>query len=166
MPRKAKPDPEKYCERCGVMLHRKRYGERIEDMTRFLQRKYCSSHCASLRGIRSKKIGPQHRISQTLRKEHCEFCGKTPANRQHLHAHHINGDWKDHRPENIQTLCVGCHLNLHKRKCRLCVVCGEKARKRRMCQKHFQRWKKYGNPLLTKKQNGNCFKIVLVGPMD
>jgi len=168
MPRKPMPDPEKYCERCGERMQRKRYNGTLEDMTRFRKRKYCSLRCANSRGIRSTKSGQQHTISRRLRKQHCECCGKTPSRRQHLHAHHINGDWLDHRPENIKTLCVGCHLRLHTKPSRPCVVCGEKSRKHKMCQKHFQRWKKYGDPLLTKVMRGQKkpWPIVKVGPTD
>ena len=167
MPRKPKPDPEKYCKRCGKRLYRKRYNGTLEDMGRFLKRKYCSLHCANSHGIRSKKSGQQHKISLKHRKERCESCGKTPRNLQYLHVHHINGNWKDHRPENLQTLCVGCHLKLHTKPAATCKVCGEKARKHKMCQKHFQRWKKYGDPLLTKICVGQRkWRIARVGVMD
>lgn len=163
MPRKPTPDPEKCCERCGGRLYRKRYNGTLEDMTRFQQRKYCSLRCANSRGIRSKKSGPQHRISQKSRKERCESCGE----KRNLHVHHVNGDRMDHRLENLKTLCIKCLLHkAHKRKAAVCSVCGGKARNRGMCQKHYQRWKKYGNPLLTKKIGGGTCETVLVGPMD
>lgn len=166
MPRKPKKGPEKFCLKCGTLLQRKRYNGRMEDMNRFLQRKFCSLHCANSRGIRSKKLGQQHTISQKLRKTHCEFCGRTPIRSQHLHAHHINGNWTDHRPENIQTLCVGCHLGLHKPKRKKCKICGEPAKGHGMCLKHYQRWKKYGDPLLTKKIGGSNSIIFRVGYKD
>ena len=164
---KPKPVPEKYCVRCGQRLYRKRYNGTLEDRTRFLKRKYCSLRCANLRGIRSKKSGPQHRISQKFRKPQCESCGKVPVKSQHLHTHHINGDSMDHRKENLQTLCVGCHLKLHTKPAARCKVCGEKARKHQMCQKHFQRWKKYGDPLLIKICTGQRkWEIAKVGAME
>ena len=167
MPRKPIPDPEKYCLRCGVRLYRKRYNGVLEDMGSFLQRKYCSLHCANLRGIRSGNTKSQHRISLQFRKARCELCGKIPEKSQHLHVHHINGDWTDHRLENLQTLCVSCHLKLHTKPATRCKVCGKKARRHKMCQKHYQRSKKYGDPLLTKKYVGQRkWKIVRVGVMD
>ena len=166
MPRKPKPDPEKYCERCGDLLRRKRYGTNLEDMTRFLSMRFCSLRCANSRGIRSQSSGQQHKISQDMRKTHCEQCGRVPEKSQHLHAHHINDNWKDHKPQNIQTLCVGCHLKIHTKPPTPCKVCGEKSRKQQMCQKHYQRWKKYGDPLLTRKLGGKGCPVVRVGPMD
>lgn len=164
MPRKQKRDPEKYCERCGVRLYRKRSSiGRLEDMTSFLKRKYCSLHCANLRGIKSKKSSPQHRISQQFVKKRCEHCGGT----KNLHVHHVNGDWMDHREENLKTLCIKCHLHKeHKKEAGVCSVCGKRSRKRGMCQKHYQRWRKHGDPLLTKKVGGKNCPIVRVGAMD
>ena len=152
MPRKPVPDPEKYCERCGLRLQRKRYGNDLEDMGRFLTRRFCSLRCSNSRGIRSQGLKQQHKISLTFRKERCESCGRRPDNPQHLHVHHINEDWTDHRPENLKTLCVGCHLILHRRRSPICQCCDAISRKHGMCQKHYQRWKKYGDPFLTKKR--------------
>jgi len=164
MPMKSKSDPEKYCERCGILLRRKRYGSTLEDMTRFLSRKYCSSRCSNSRGVLSQSFTQQHKISVKFRKERCALCGNTPINSGHLHVHHINGDWKDHRPENLQTLCVGCHLSLHNRgRGPKCKYCETKSRRHGMCQKHYQRWKKYGDPFLTKvRTTGTLCDYVLI----
>ena len=54
----------------------------------------------------------------------CALCGKRlawtaylPGDRGAWHAHHVNGDPMDHRPENCVLLCVGgeerCHLAAH-----------------------------------------------------
>ncbi len=151
MPRKPTPDPEKHCERCGKLLRRKRYGQTLEDMTRFKSRRFCSLRCANSRGVRSQSSTSQHRISAASRRPQCERCGRIPTRGQ-LHVHHRNRDWRDHRPENLQTLCIGCHLGKthNKKEPKVCKVCSSPARKLGMCQKHYQRWKKYGDPLLTK----------------
>ena len=164
MPRKSTPDPEKYCERCGKRLRRNRYGKTLEDMTRFKCRKFCSLRCANSRGIRSMSSTQQHKLSARFRKPRCELCGVVPPKSQ-LHVHHINKNWRDHRPENLQTLCIKCHLQIaHPRKPAIpCKVCGKKSRRHSMCQKHFQRWKKYGNPLMTKVRDcetPNAYKLV------
>lgn len=150
MPRKPMEDPEKYCERCGARLYRKRYGDTLEDMTRFLSRKYCSLHCANLRGIHGKNSTSQHMISRQYRKDYCERCGDTPSDLRQLHVHHKNGDWMDHREENLETLCIKCHLSKAHSRAKKCLFCEAKSRRHGMCQKHFQRWKKYGDPFLTK----------------
>ena len=143
MPTPRKPDPEKYCERCGILLHRRRE----EAMPAFMRRRYCCLHCANQRGVRSHSSSSQHRISQKFRKKRCELCGK----RKHLHVHHKDRNWKNHDPKNLETLCIACHLQVrHRRPSLPCTVCGRRARRHRMCQKHWFRFKKYGDALLTK----------------
>lgn len=39
----------------------------------------------------------------------CECCGR----KDRLAIHHINEDWQDESPENLQTLCVNCHQQWH-----------------------------------------------------
>lgn len=90
-------------------------------------------------------------VARKLRKSACEQCGTE----KNLHAHHINRDWSDNRPENIQTLCATCHLKYHwsmghimevgKRRCSV-DGCDTISRRRGFCEKHFERMKKYGNP--------------------
>lgn len=150
MPRRPMPSPEKFCERCGIKLQRKRYNGVLEDLTTFKKRKFCSLHCANLRGIKSRSSTSQHRISRKFRKERCELCGSKPTVSSQLHVHHKDGNWKNHDIENLITLCVGCHLRGHNIKNRKCLYCDARSRKHGMCQKHFQRWKKYGDPFLTK----------------
>ncbi len=169
MPRKPKPDPEKYCLRCGKLLHRYRYGKRLEDMTRFKKRSYCSLRCANSRGIKSMDSTTQHHISNRFIQEHCASCGRSDSPKWKLHVHHINHDWTDHRMENLITLCVSCHLAIHRRKLKPCKVCGEPSRRHQMCQKHYQRFVKYGNPLMTakrKKGTAHQSEVVLVSLMD
>lgn len=159
MPHPRKTDPVKCCERCGSVFTRTRYGKTLEDRTRFLKRQFCSLHCANSRGIRGQSFTQQHQISAEFAKPQCESCGGTG----HLHVHHKNEDWKDHRLENLVTLCIRCHLHgAHKKPPKPCSVCGEKSRKHGMCQKHFQRWKKYGDASLTKVRKAGSREYELV----
>lgn len=166
MPRRPMLDPEKYCERCGALLQRKRYGKTLEDRGRFLARKYCSLRCSSSRGIRSLSSTQQHTISQRTRKQWCERCGEMPERKSLLHVHHINGDWTDHSTSNLITLCIVCHLRLHKKSKGLCRECKKPVKGHGLCQKHYQRWKKYGDPLLTRKVGGRGCEIVRIGALD
>lgn len=45
-----------------------------------------------------------------IEKVECAKCGA----RENLSIHHINLDHYDNRPENLQVLCVSCHMSLHK----------------------------------------------------
>ena len=36
----------------------------------------------------------------------------------------------------------------------LCVICGRPVRGYGYCNKHYMRYKKYGNPMIVKKSNG------------
>lgn len=45
-----------------------------------------------------------------VEKEVCDKCGA----RENLSIHHVNLDHYDNRPDNLQVLCVSCHMSLHK----------------------------------------------------
>lgn len=160
---KLKPDPVKHCRACGQQLIRKRYGARMEDRTRFLRRIYCDERCMA-EGMRQDTVTlAGHRARAVkLRGRACEECGATDG----LHAHHRDEDPSNNTPENIATLCGSCHLKWHwrhgkKSKPRAaCSVCGEPARKLGLCGKHHQRFKKYGDPRLTKRNVGGTFVLV------
>ena len=110
MPRQyAKPDPEKYCQVCGVRMYRKRYGpsQTLEDMTRFLSRKTCGQSCGNTK--QTVKKDTLHWRARKHRKPNCETCGTT----NDLHVHHIDRDPANNDPTNLMTLCSSCHLKLH-----------------------------------------------------
>lgn len=108
---KRKQEPVKYCETCGKIMYRKRFNGRLEDFNAFQQRKYCSLSCANTKNTVTE-AGSRWRAEQS-RKTQCEICGAT----SNLHAHHVDGNIAHNTPENIQTLCFGCHM-AHHRLCR------------------------------------------------
>lgn len=48
-----------------------------------------------------------------LHNNSCELCGwnkiNTYTNKVPLQIHHLDGDCKNNRPENLQLLCPNCH---------------------------------------------------------
>jgi DNA-binding CsgD family transcriptional regulator/5-methylcytosine-specific restriction endonuclease McrA len=50
-------------------------------------------------------------ISANLKEDRCETCGLTEWHGApiSLHLHHVNGDGRDNRLENLQVLCPNCH---------------------------------------------------------
>src|SRR6185503_3483318 len=102
--------PEKRCLICTKHLRRRRYpnGD-LQPYNEFMRRKFCSRSCANSRtkgGLSRKAYGAQAR---KLTKKFCECCGSVSR----LHAHHVDEDWKNNNPGNIQTLCVFCHQFWH-----------------------------------------------------
>lgn len=100
-------DPEKFCQTCGRQYWRKRFNGRLEDLTRFKQRKYCSLSCGNTR-----KVVGYHGLSCRARqylKNACENCEGSFM----LAAHHIDGVRTNNVETNVQTLCVVCHALFH-----------------------------------------------------
>lgn len=155
MPRRQKPDPPKSCVCCDAPLARKRFNGTLESMNCFLRRKYCNAACMgkhrtlsnpSLGGLRSRTSKVIALVGN------CLDCGTT----EKLNRHHLNNDPSDNRPENVVILCASHHTKRHwaegkkAKPPKPCSVCGDAARRRGLCQRHWQRFKKYGDPLLTK----------------
>lgn len=174
MPMPRKPDPEKYCLQCGAQLGRKMFNGTLESMNCFLRRKYCGMTCM---GNDRKMDNPsidaiRHRYqAMGLRATECQMCGT----RENLCLHHVDGNPANNDRANRMTLCATCHTKWHwehgkqpmpKTRSEQCSVCGTADRTRQgMCQMHYQRWKKYGDPLLTRRQQtGGTFEIIRVSP--
>lgn len=96
-------EEQKSCATCGAAMFRKRFGSRLEDLSAFSRRKFCSLSCANTRQELTK-----HGYSWRARKHlklSCEACGTVRS----LEAHHIDQDRTNNEPTNIQTLCSYCH---------------------------------------------------------
>jgi len=159
-----KDDSGKCCAACGKPLLRRRIGRRLEDRAVFLRRKYCNRRCTA-RGQRKAKVQAEtlHWRARRFRADKCEMCGATKK----LSLHYKDGNPKNNRKSNRMTLCGSCHTRWHwehgkttPASERFCEVCGMPARKLQWCQKHYQRFRKYGSPCLTKRRAGASYALV------
>ena len=147
MTRRMKPTPERYCAECGKKLERKRLpnGD-LEYLVHFNRRKYCDRHCmASAFDLRhSPEIGwstAHYHARKEILPGSCNRCGKPNAR----DVHHRDGNHLNNSPENLERICRSCHSREHKPK-GLCVICGEPQKGLGYCEKHYQRFKKWGDP--------------------
>lgn len=151
-----KEDPEKYCESCGKRMHRVRFDSgRLEDLSAFMRRKYCNRHCMKKAFVKKgedtkQKYSCAHHSSRKiaymiLEKEYkCERCGSII----NVDVHHKDGNHNNNTPNNLELLCRSCHMKEHHPRT-VCKICGKPANGGRgYCNKHYIRFRKYGNPLM------------------
>ena len=151
MSRKLKPTPERYCQFCWHKLERNRLpsGE-LESMIHFNRRKYCNRKCAgkAKKRIPSKAIswaGGHQKARGLVSSRTCVKCGCEKA----LDVHHVDGNHLNNVTSNLMRLCRSCHTKIHRTK-KACTVCGKPVKGHGYCNKHYMRYKKYGNPMLSK----------------
>jgi 5-methylcytosine-specific restriction endonuclease McrA len=107
MPRKPTNVSPKSCATCGKQMLRKDFNGRPEDLGCFKRRKFCSLSCANTRqeiGYHGQQWRARHHL-----KTCCEVCG----GKVKLSAHHLDEDRSNSSSENIQTLCMSCHIRWH-----------------------------------------------------
>lgn len=152
MGRQPKPTPEKFCVACGKRLERKRLPSGVlESLLHFGRRKYCDQSCMA-QGFRAKpkKHKPDPRMGRYHARQSkgpgpCERCGKPDA----LDVHHRNRNPLDNSPENLERLCRSCHYREHN-PVRSCSLCDRPHKGLGYCEMHYQRFKKWGDPLMVK----------------
>ena len=152
MGRKVKETPVRYCQYCGEKLERKVFSKgRLEDIAAFCKRKYCNRECMRKDWLTIKRNNQNYRsahatsqkINELILQEHaCELCGST----QNLDVHHIDENYHNNEITNLMVLCRGCHMKQHKSKSK-CIICGQPVKGHGYCNKHYIRYKKYGDPL-------------------
>ena len=149
MPRKT--DPEKYCAYCEKRLVRKRFSSGVlESLLAFSRRKYCDRRCMAeafdqRHGADVGWSTAHYHARKIVPKGPCNRCGKPDA----LDVHHLDGNHQNNSPENLERICRSCHIREHHTKVS-CKICGKPMKGHGYCEKHYQRWKKYGNPFLVK----------------
>ncbi|MBO5968444.1 MAG: HNH endonuclease [Clostridia bacterium] len=87
-------------------------------------------------------MATHRRARQLLPSGCCEKCGSN----QNVDVHHKDGNPLNNSLDNLQRLCRSCHTKIHRRQ-KTCLICGAKAKGYGYCNKHYIRYKKYGNPL-------------------
>lgn len=154
MPRAPVDAGMKHCATCGKLMARRRYGKVLEGLKEFRRRRFCSLSCANTKALIKPKA--LHQCARKYREMVCEECNTTKK----LHVHHKDENPSNNDLSNLQTLCASCHLRWHWRNGKtqpkrqsVCKVCSAPARKLDMCQKHYIRFRKYGDPCLSKRGN-------------
>lgn len=150
----------RYCHYCGKLLERKRFmSGRLEDLTRFKNRKYCDRTCMAhaMEKAVCDCVPHSRKKAHRLMESSCAICGAT----EKLHVHHLNGNPTDNSLFNLMTLCASCHRKVHspnfsgvsgQRK--PCKFCGKPAVKIGLCYTHLERLRRFGHPLVRKIKIG------------
>lgn len=108
MGRLAKDTPTKICKKCGKPFNRRKFGNRLEDYTRYMSRDYCSKSCNYVRQPITSRKGYLYG-ARKHRRSYCENCGNT----EDLQIHHKDENWKNNLESNLITLCPTCHMKWH-----------------------------------------------------
>lgn len=142
------------CQYCGKELVRKQFKSKKEDMAVFRKRKYCDRECmrkAYIKvGYNTASFTDSHATARKIKElfidiDYCEICGK----KGRLDVHHKDHDYNNNNLDNLMVLCRSCHSKIHHPK-QVCIICGKPMKGLGYCEKHYQRFKTTGNPLLTK----------------
>ena len=151
MGRKQKETPYRCCAECDKQLERKRYpnGD-LECLTNFNLRKFCDQRCMGLAFDKrhSHDVGwsAAHSVARSLVPLGlCNRCAKPSAR----DVHHMDGDHLNNLPTNLERICRSCH-NLEHRRRGYCVICGKPHKGMGYCATHYQRFKKWGDPMSVK----------------
>lgn len=151
MPAHKKPTPELYCQECGKKLERKRLpnGD-LEYLIHFNRRKFCGRLCMGKNFDRrhSPDVGwstAHYHARKVKAKGPCNRCGKPSAK----DVHHKDGNHLNNSTENLERICRSCH-NLEHSTRGSCKICGKPQKGLGYCDKHYQRFKKWGDPLKVK----------------
>ena len=151
MPAHKKPTPERYCEHCSTKLERKRLpnGD-LEYLIHFNRRKFCDAKCmgAAFDQRHSAEVGwstAHYHARKMVPPGCCSRCGKPDAR----DVHHKDLNHLNNSPDNLERICRSCHNREHRQRA-LCTICGKPQKGLGYCEKHYQRFKKWGDPLLVK----------------
>lgn len=147
-----KEPPTMFCQHCGKQLVRKVYsGGGVESYPEMLKRKFCDRKCKG--AALSLPNGPRwgglpHRGRKVARRkkarDKCERCGGT----RRVEVHHKDGDATNNDTSNLEALCLWCHRKEHKNEGCKVPGCDRPYCGLGYCNRHYLRFKKYGDPLV------------------
>lgn len=148
---------EKTCKYCGKKLKRNRFNKRLEDFGVFKKRLYCNRECMKKAFLRvgdnyNQKYSSAHATARNinnliLNKTKCENCNSD----KNLDIHHKDGIYQNNKLDNLICLCRSCHNKQHV-KINLCKICQNPQKGLGYCNKHYIRFKKYGDPYYIKNK--------------
>lgn len=144
----------KCCAYCGKLMERKRYTNGVlQSWNEYNRQKYCNRECMK-KAFRKKPhkgtswMTVHYHARNLLSNGCCEICGSN----KNVDVHHKDGNPQNNSKDNLMRVCRSCHNKIH-RPHKTCVICGKKVKGYGYCEKHYQRFKKYGNPFAVKRGN-------------
>lgn len=84
----------------------------------------------------------------------CELCGKS----KDVEIHHLDKNINNNNRDNLMAVCPKCHAKFHTRDKIICKLCGGKHKARGYCEKHYERFSRWGDPHIVQTRSGK-FKI-------
>lgn len=139
--------PHAPCSFCGKPLERKRYGDRLEDAGVFTRRKFCDQRCMAADFDRRPVTATPHietahwHSRKAIPPGACQRCGKPDG----IDVHHIDKNWRNNDQSNLIRLCRSCHQLAHSTR-PPCRICGKPQKGRGLCNKHWLRMRRWGDP--------------------
>lgn len=151
MPTQKTGEP-RFCACCATLLERKRINGRLEDFGVFNRRKFCNQECMAkaMHKDDPKRQAYNMRARKQSLKPACELCAAT----EKLSIHHMDRNWRNNSPANLQTLCASCHTSLHHaagdisptREKPPCMYCGKPSYRSGVCSTCRTRIRRHGDP--------------------
>ena len=141
------PRETRYCAFCKKPLVRKRYSNgELECWNWYNKRKYCDREYMKAAFRAKPKTGTSwmtvhYHARNLLPDGPCEICGSN----KNVDVHNKDGNPQNNNLDNLQRLCRSCHIKAH-HPAKHCSICGAKVKAHGYCEKHYIRFKKYGNP--------------------
>lgn len=149
---KYQPHEVRYCAYCGKPMERKRLSNgELLSWNHYNRQKYCDRECMRAAFRAKPKKGKSweavHKQARQLLPDGCcEICGSN----KNVDVHHIDGNPQNNDLSNLQRLCRSCHIKVH-HPYKTCSICGKRVKGYGYCNKHYIRFKKYGDPLMGAK---------------